>query len=433
MDSWKLKILSEVLTLMARLVLRRRHPIIIGVTGSVGKTSTKEAVALVLARKFKVRSNEKNYNNEIGLPLSIIGAESGNRSIKKWLAVFFRWLWALTFDKNYPDILILEMGVDRPGDMINFLRFIKPTVGIVTNIGTSHLEYFKNQDGIAREKGKLAEILPEDGAAILNGDDERTIKMGGRTKAEALTFGFGEKTNFRATDVAFNYRDGYVPEGITFKLNYEGKIIPVRLRHILAPHQISAALAAVAAGVYFKINLVDIATALEKFATPCGRMNLIPGIKGSWIIDDTYNASPVSTLAALDALKNIKAKRKIAVLGDMLELGGESMRGHLDVGEKTAQSANAFFAVGRRMEKAVEAAKIRGLAKENIFCFSDPESAGRALQNFMAKDDLILVKGSQGMRMEKVMEEVMAEPTRAEELLCRQNEEWKSKKFALPE
>ncbi|MDO8529752.1 MAG: UDP-N-acetylmuramoyl-tripeptide--D-alanyl-D-alanine ligase, partial [bacterium] len=289
--------LEKILRFFSKVILWKYKPTIVGITGSVGKTSTKEAVFLALSSKFKVRKNEKNYNNEIGIPLTIIGVESGNRSIFGWIKVFLKWLSVVIFPIDYPKILVLEMGADRPGDIEYLLSFIKPAIGIITAISESHLEFFKSIDHIAKEKRKLIKNLPSDGMAILNGDNEKILALKNATSAPMIFFGSGENSQFRFSDISFNY-NGLEPQGISFKLNYDGKVMPIRLPNVLAPHLIYATLAAIATGVFFKINLIKVAKALEEFTPPCGRMNLISGKNDSFIIDDTYNSSPVSALAA---------------------------------------------------------------------------------------------------------------------------------------
>lgn len=431
MKSKKIIFLEKLLRLMAQAVLRRHKPKIIGITGSVGKTSAKTAVYAVLSSKFHVRENQKNYNNEIGIPLTIIGAESGGKNIFKWIWIFIKWLWTIIYPK-YPEILILELGVDRPEDMRYFMSFIQPTVGIVTNVSSSHIEYFKTVDNIAKEKRVLIESLKENGFAILNADDQRAFQMHQHTKAQIIPFGQGEKSLVGASNIVYNYDSG-VPTGISFKLNYDGKNIPIRLRNILAAHQVYAALAAVSAGIIFKMNLVDIAGALELLKSPTGRMTLLEGVSGSYIIDDTYNASPVSTIAALDVLHELTAKRKIAVLGDMLELGNQTKMGHKEVAGKIfAIGVDMFVAVGKRMEYAIEELIALGFPKSSIMHFDDPEQASEKISEMIKEGDFILVKGSQGMRMEKIVEKLLKDPSGAEKLLCRQSREWRKKPFARP-
>lgn len=431
MKSKKIIYLEKLLRLMAMVVLRRHNPKIVAITGSVGKTSTKAAVFAVLSSKYKVRENQKNYNNEIGIPLTIIGCESGGKNIFKWLGVFLKWLLVIIFP-GYPEILVLELGVDRKGDMKYFMSFVRPMVGVVTNVSLSHIEFFKTVENIAKEKGVLVEELAADGWAILNADDENTIKMIQSTLAQIISFGQTEKATINASNLVYNY-DGGKPDGISFKLNYAGKNIPIRLRNILAAHYVYAAMIGAAVGTIFKINLVDIAKALESFRSPLGRMNLIAGKAGSFIIDDTYNASPMSTVAALDVLQQLRSARKIAVLGDMLELGELTETGHREVGQKIFETnVDIFIAVGDRMQYAMEELVALGYPATNIFKFNDWENASEKLKELINGGDLILVKGSQGMRMEKIVEKIMENPADKENLLCRQSLEWRKKPFAKP-
>lgn len=441
----KIILLEKLLRWMASLVLEKYNPRIVGITGSVGKTSSKEAIFAVLAGHFRVRKNEKNYNNEIGLPLTIIGAQAGGRSILAWLQVFLKWLWLVVFPVEYPEILILEMGTDRPGDIKYLTSFIHPEVAVMTDVSGSHLEYFKTIEGVAREKSALLKGLKKNGLAALNIDNPQILRIKNRLEKEdenkkIITFGFSEEADVRATDVLYNYSNsseqagdfsvGEIGEirGLSFKLNHKGTSIPMRLNNVLADHSIYSALSGICVGMHLGVNLVEIGSGLANFATPCGRVSLIPGIKGALIIDDSYNSSPVSASAALSVLGKIKARRKIAVLGDMLELGGSDKEGHEEVAKKFLEiQGDIFFAVGKRMKFAQQLLKKRNFAEDRIFSFENPMEAGRKLQEIINEGDLILIKGSQGMRMEKVVEEIMAEPQKALELLCRQDKKWKEK------
>lgn len=415
---------------MAFLILKKYNPKIVSITGSVGKTSTKEAVFSVLMSRFRVQRSEKNYNNEIGLPLTIIGAESGENSILGWLKVFLKWLVVMIFPVEYPEILILEMGADRPGDIAYLTGLVNSNVGIVTDVSFSHIEFFENLERVAKEKMSLVQSLDDKALAIINTDNPYIDKLKDQAKCRVVSFGFSDSAEMRATDIFFNYSEGREIKGLSFKLNYRGTTLPVRLNNILAKHQIYPALVAVAVGFEFGINLVESTAPLVNFSAPCSRLNMIQGIKNTIIIDDTYNASPTSVGAALEVLGEIKYSRKIAVLGDMLELGRETERSHKGIGRKFLEiKGDIFFAIGPRMKFAVSELEQNGFQKENIFSFDNPMDAGKKLQEIMKEGDLILVKGSQGTRMEKVVEEIMAEPQKAGELLCRQSQEWKAKPF----
>ena len=421
----KLKILSK-------LILKKYKPKIIGITGSVGKTSAKEAVYTVLKTKFNVRRNTKNYNNEIGLPLTIIGSDSPGKSIFGWLGVFFKALGLILFkDKNYPKILVLEMGVDRPGDMKYLMGIAKGDIGIVTLISHSHEEFFEDVKEIQKEKGLLVENLKPGGWAILNFDDELTRELAGKSKVKVLSYGFKEGAMLRAQELVFSFEKTKEVDnllGLSFKLTYNGSFIPVLLPQVIGYNSIYAALVAAAVGLTMEMNLVEISKAMREFDSPNGRMNLIDGIKHTLIIDDTYNSSPISVMSALDIVSKIpiaKGARRFAVLGDMLELGKYSEEGHREVGRYAAKArVDKLITVGERARDIARSAEEAGMARDNIFEYTDVAEAGRFIQQRIEQGDLILVKGSQGMRLEKIVKEIMAEPLRAKELLVRQEEEW---------
>lgn len=422
------EILIFILRILARLTLWRYKPIIVGVTGSVGKSSAKEAIFSVLKKKFSVRRNYKNYNNEIGVPLTIIGAEGGKSSPLKWLLVFIRGLAGIIFTKNYPKILVLEMGADKIGDISYLISFVPCQVGVITTIGEIpvHVEFFQTPEQVVKEKAKLISCLSPTGWAVLNFDDERVKKISQQSRAKTITYGFSEEADLRASNLEISLED-LTNAHLSFKIEYQGSIMPFRLENILGKHQIYSVLAAVAVGLVFGMNLVEISQALKEYSSPAGRMRLIAGIKNSWLIDDTYNSSPSATLAALETLSQIKNGRKIAVLGDMLELGAYAEEAHRRVATSAAQKADLFLAVGERAIFMADQAKKEGMDERKVFYFASSEDAGKKLQDLIEEGDIILVKGSQGVRMEKIVKEIMAEPQKAKELLVRQEKEWQKK------
>jgi UDP-N-acetylmuramoyl-tripeptide--D-alanyl-D-alanine ligase len=418
------------LSLFARMIIKKYQPVIIGITGSIGKTSAKEAVYCVLKDHLSVRLSQKNYNNEIGLPLTVIGAESAGRNIFGWLLVFLKALSILVFkSKKYPRALILEMGVDHPGDMAYLTSIAPPTIGIVTAVSYSHIEYFGSLVNIKKEKQVLVESLASKGLAILNYDNEATREMSTASQARVITYGLRSGADLQAQDVSYNFaKGGYELSGLNFKLNYNGSVVPVFMGKAMSETALYAALAAAAVGLYFEMNLVEIALALKDFSLPKGRMNVLPGIKHTFIIDDTYNSSPEAVIAALSVLSRIKIDpeaSKYAVLGDMLEIGAYTEEGHRLVGRKLVESGiSRLIAVGERSRDIIRGAKDAGLEDDFIFYFDSSEDAGKFLQDRIKAGDIILVKGSQGVRMEKAVKEIMAEPERAAELLVRQGKEW---------
>lgn len=416
------KLLQKILKALAAAILKKYNPDIVAITGSVGKTSTKEAVFLVLEKKFNVRKNIKNYNNEIGIPLTVLGEESGGKSIFRWAKIFLAAFRLLFFkDKNYPKILVLEMGADKPGDIAYLTNFIKPKVGVVTAVSPTHTEFFKSLEKVAKEKSILIKTLPKDGLAILNQDDKLVSEMKKLALGRVVTFGFSTKADIAANEIKNS-------DGLNFKLHCQGSVVPVFLEDIIAPHLISSVLPAVAVGLFYGLNLVDIANSLKKFKAPPGRMNKIFGIKGSVIIDDTYNSSPLAVQEALKVLGSFPlaaGAKHFAVLGDMLELGGLSERAHQEVGETAADlKIEVLITVGEQARDIARGAIKRGLTEDRVFSFGGTEEAGKFLQSRIGQGDVILIKGSQGVRLEKIVKEIMADPQFAKELLVRQGREW---------
>jgi len=430
---YKQKFLQSILRWMAQLTLKKYHPFVVAVSGSVGKSSTKEAITLVLSKSFRVRKSEGNYNNEIGLPLTIIGAKSGGTSLRGWIKVFFVWLRSILFPVAYPQVLVLEMAIDRPGDMNYFLSFVPIDIGVVTQISSSHLEFFGSIGEIAKEKGKLISAVPETSFAVLNFDDKRVIKMQEKTKAKIMTYGFSEGSMFRADHILINH-DIKHTEGLSFKLNYAGKTIPVRLPKIIAHHYVSAVLSAVAVGIAMKMNLVEIAETVERFESLPGRLRLLPGRDGMFLLDDTYNASPTSTFSALETLKEFIAPRKVVILGDMLELGPDASEHHQSLRDAIlASGALVVILVGTYMKNLAEALYRGGFPEKQLYWFPDPVSACVEVSQIVREEDLILIKGSRGMRMEKITEVLLQDPLDAKDLLCCQSQEWKNRPFIAPE
>jgi len=429
------KILIFILKILAQATLWRYKPLVIGVTGSTSKTSTKEVIYLVLKDKFNVRRNIKNYNNEIGVPLTILGQVSGGRSLWQWLQIFLVGFFEIFYAKDYPRILILEMGADKIGDISYLTGFIKCHVGVITAIGEIpvHIEFFQSVDQVAREKSNLIRNIDRGGWAVLNYDDERVRAMMKKTSAQIFTYGFSEQADLRALNFEQHLED-LSEAGMAFKVDYQGSNVPIRLKNICAKHQVYSILAGIAVGLIFKMNLVQISEALKDYKPLIGRLNLLRGIKNTWIIDDTYNSSPSSSLGALDFMAEISNSRqdgepgrKIAALGDMLELGAFTEQAHRQIGARAAQVVDILLAVGERSIFMADEAKKNGLAGDRVFYFASSEDAGRELHNLIREGDVILIKGSQSIRMEKIVKEIMAEPEKAKELLVRQEDSWENK------
>ncbi len=396
---------------------------VIGITGSVGKSSTKEAIATVLENKFRVRKNKKSYNSELGLALAVLGLETGSHNPWEWTTNIFKGFKEI-FRKNPPEILILEMGVDRPRDMDALLAIARPDIAVVTAIGQIpvHVEFFSGAEEIAREKAKIVKNLSAQGYAILNTDDDVVFDMKEKTNAHILMYGFGEGATMRAS----NYK--VTNEGTSFKVDYEGASVPVRLPAVFGKHHVYPALAALLVGTVFDLHLIEMVESLYRYQSPPGRMRFLEGIKGTSILDDSYNASPLATHAALDTLAELEAKRKIVAFGDMLEIGKHTIEAHKTVGERVARVTDYFITVGPRSKFAADEAVAQGLPQDHVKSFSTSDEAAPFIKELVQEGDLILIKGSQGIRMERVIEEIMAHPEEASKLLCRQDEFWRKKK-----
>lgn len=415
------KLLENILLNQAKKIVKKHNPTVIAVTGSFGKTATKDAIFAVLDDKKTARMSIKNYNNELGVPLTVIGEEAPGSSLMNWLSLLLAGRRALS-DENYPKTLILEMAADRPGDLQKLVNVAPPKISIVTAVGPVHLEYFLTEENIAKEKATLVKVLPQDGTAILNGDDEKVDKMRELSKAKVMTYGFAEKVDIRGADIQ-RKTDGV---GFSFKIHYDGKVIPSETDHLLAEYQIYSLLAAFAAAIALGKNPLDAAKRLSEFIPPPGRLKVLSGIKNTEIIDDTYNASPVAVRGAITVLKQAYPKaRTWAVLGDMMELGGESQNMHEEIGKHVFKTGVDYLVtVGERSKDSAHAARAAGMSEDKIFRFERPEDAGKFLEDEIIPGDVLLVKGSQGARMEKIVKELMANPLDAPILLVRQGKGW---------
>lgn len=432
------KILQKILKIFAKEVIKKYKPEIIGITGSFGKTSAKEAIFCVLKNKFNTRKGIQNYNNEFGVPLTILGCPSGKRSLLKWFNVFIKALKLIFFqDKNYPQILILEMGADKPGDIEYLIQIAPCKIGIITGIGPTHLKTFISLENIIKEKQKIIEHLSLNGWAVLNEDDTVVKKMKEKTKAKILSFGFSETAELKASELILDYELGdfgssvlkeRLPKikGINFKITYQGNVVPVFLPDIIGQTSVYSALIAATIGVIYKINLIEISEALKEYKLPPGRMNLIKGIKNTLLIDGTYNASPKPVEVSLETLSVFPCDfgQKWAVLGDMLELEKFSKEEHRKIGKKVVDcKIDILVTIGELAREIAYSAKENGMLEDKIFSFDSFDEVGKFIQDKIKQGDVILIKGSRAMRMEKIVQEIMAEPLRAKELLVNQDGE----------
>ncbi len=415
-----------ILTQEAKLLLRRAKPKIIAITGSVGKTGTKDAIYTVLKGTIHVRKSDKSYNSELGVPLTILDLESGfNNPISWFKNIFFGFITAL-FPGHYPQVLILELGVDRPGDMKKLTVWIKPDIVVLTRLPEVpvHVEFFSGPEEVVAEKLLLVKALKADGKLVFNHDDEQVRQEALNLLQEPIGYSRYSLSAYTAAGDITVYEGG-MPVGTEFTLTHSGKAVLVRISGALGIQHAYNAAAAAAVGSLFAISLKVAAGRLKEHEPPPGRMRIIMGLKDSVIIDDTYNSSPVAAKRALETLKEITGfKRKIVVFGDMMELGTYSDEEHEQVGELIAGIAGGLFTIGRQSHQVAQKAMEYGLSEKMIWQYDDTRQAGKDLELLLTEGDIVLVKGSQSIRAEQVVEEVMATPEAAETLLVRQEPFW---------
>jgi len=422
-------IIVAILSWEAKILLRRTKPKIIGITGSVGKTSTKDAIYSVLKGHVRVRKSEKSFNSEIGVPLSVLGLPNAWSNPLLWFKNIIDGLLVAIHPNDYPDVLVLEMGVDRPGDMAKLVSWLQPDVVVLTRLPDTpvHVEYFSTPEAVVAEKRVLVEALKPDGVLVYNQDDEAVRKIAENIHQPAIGYSRYSLSQFTASSDKVIYDKGNA-QALEFTLTHLNKASLMYVQGSLGVQHAYNYAAAAAVGSLFDISIEEATRALREHLPPAGRMRLIAGIKGTTILDDTYNSSPVACERALQTLKELKGvKRRIAVLGDMLELGQYSVREHERMGELVAQTADILITVGVRARGIARGALESGLSEKAIFQYEEVGRAGQELQAMLQPGDMVLVKGSQGIRLEKLVEEIMAEPERASELLVRQGMNWKNR------
>jgi len=346
---------------------------IIGITGSVGKSSTKELIAGVLGTKLRVLKSPKSYNNEYGLPLSVLLIDAAT------------------------EVAVLEMGTFGPGELAALAAIARPTIAVVTNVGHSHLERMGSQDGIARAKGELVAALPASGVAVLNGDDPRVRAMTTLTVARSIVYGYGDGCDLRASELVDHGLDG-----LGFTLHWRGEARRLDHAPLLGAHSVYTALAAGATALAMGFSFAEVVAALGR-PHAAVRLLIVPGPRGSTIIDDSYNAAPASALAALAILAQTPARRRLAVLGDMLELGAYEEEAHRIVGRRVAEVAEVLLTIGPRARIIADEAARCGIAAERIARFERKDEVIAALARDLRPGDAVLIKGSRGLALEDVV------------------------------
>lgn len=365
---------------LARKVLAEQEVKVIGITGSIGKTSTKEFASSLLSSKFNVLKSEGNFNNQIGLPLSLLKLNEQHH------------------------VAVLEMAMSAPGEISALTRIASPDIAVITNINPVHLEFFKSLDDIALAKKEILTGSKENGIAVLNGDDVLVKKISGDWKGEKLFFGLSPECDIYAHSIqkmgfggmSFELKYGQEQEKAHFPFFYES-----HLYNLLA-----------AAGVAFALA-VPFEDVLERIKNlkPFSRRGTLFRLKNDIIlIDDSYNSNPAALESVLKGLANLPSKRKVAVLGDMLELGEKEVDFHIQAGSQVAKSGwDILITVGSLSQHMIEGALSSGMKREKTFSFEDSSLAAEEIWAHLEEGDLVLVKGSRGMRTETIVEKIKAE------------------------
>jgi UDP-N-acetylmuramoyl-tripeptide--D-alanyl-D-alanine ligase len=427
-------LIIAILTLQARILLARMKPKVAMVTGSIGKTSTKDAVHTALSAKVSVRKSEKSLNSEFGVPLTILGLKSAWENPWGWLYNIGLGSWRCLFTFSYPEWLVLEVGADHPGDLTALTRWVKPDMVVVTRFPAiaPHIEYYSSMEALIEEESHPAYALKEGGILILNDDDEKVVELREKVRGvKVVTYGTTTRADVvgRGDDIFYGSDvERAVPLGITFNVMAGDEEVPFVIHGALGVQQMYPILAGVAVATVFGVELKTLATRFADHKTPAGRMRIIEGLKGATIIDDSYNSSPTAAEYALLTLGRVKGGRHIAALGSMNELGGYSEEAHKELGKLAADHADFLLTVGDKARGIAEGALNTGMDESIIFQFEDSREAGKFLEGKLQEGDIVLVKGSQGgVRMEKMVEEIMAHPEDREKLLVRQEEGWRGR------
>lgn len=415
-----------VLFILKKLALRRLRKFkgkVVAITGSIGKTSTKEAIYSVLNSRFKVKATKKSMNSEFGLLLTILDVESGYSSACKWSWLLLRAFYNSLL-KDHSEILLLELGVDKPGDMDFLTSVVKPDISIMTNIFPVHMEtgQFDDLQAIFDEKRKIVDNMNDDGVAVLNIDNPFLAMFAQkRGKKNTVTYGKEKEAMFRATSLNLS------EEGVSFILHLGENEKHEVSSKVLGEFQLYVLLPAIICGKLFGMTIEESVEALQRYELPPGRMSVIPAINDAVILDSSYNSSPEPLKEALKVLFEIGAKkRKVAVLGNMNELGANAKDLHEKIGEIIPQYADVLITVGDEAKDFALKAKENGMKESEVHSFDSALEAAEFFKDKVRKNDLVLVKGSQNkVRLEKFIKEIMAHPEDSEKLLVRQEKVWK--------
>ena len=420
------KAVLYILLVEAKILLWRFRPTVVAITGSVGKTGAKEAIyqTLTLTGK-KIRKSPKSFNSDIGVALTILGLPNAWNNPVNWLSNMVRGIFKIVFTlpKNYPDILIVEVGADKPGDIARLSTLLRPDVVVITAIPDipSHIEFFDSPEQVADEKFQLIKQAKESAVLVYNEDSEFVVSRAMSYRGKKVSYG----TTSANANVYLRSLTVKCDKKNLIYMNYvicaQGRCYEGSRYDNLGRQSLYAVLAAIGVGSVLKLDTKEQIKNLEKMSPVPGRMRVLPAIYEGVIIDDSYNASPESTLSGLEFVKDVACieGRKILALGDMAELGAFSKRGHIRVLKEAVVSADKVFITGKKM---IDASK--EVSGNNIYNSKDLQELTKRLERELREGDLLYVKGSQSSRMEKVVNHFVIHNLRNTNALVRQEQEW---------
>lgn len=416
-------LIKKILIVLSIRVLKKHKPYIIAIIGSVGKTTTRNVLYTILSKKHSVRKSEQSLTSDIGIPLTLLGCPYPVTSFEGIVRNIYAIIDHVYIRSTYPEYVILEIDGHTRGETKRLAEWLPINLLVVTAIGEipSHVECFEHPDVLRKEYAYIQHALTPDAKVVYYADDEYAREISGLDRP-TVSYGSSTGADIVASEYSIVYTNT-IPTGISFSIVKPASQDPIVVHGSVGLSSVNGILASMAVLQALGEHPFSLQSIVEKVPLLPGRMRIIPGIKKTTIIDDSYNSSPVAVEELISVMKTIQAPRKIMVYGDMFELGKFSTETHREIGRQTA-IVDMLVCVGLRARFIKEGALEMGMKPEAIVHVDAPEKAGEYLQNMIKEGDLIAVKGSQNMRMERCVEEIMAEPEKKEKLLVRQTEEW---------
>lgn len=406
---------------IARGILRRERPLVVAVAGSVGKTGTKEAVAAALATSTRtLRQTVGNFNGEIGVPLTIMTGGTAPTSLWQWGMVLIAGLTQLLARRPYPAAVVLELGADKPGDLRPLVELARPQIGILTALTPEHMEFFDTLEAVVAEESLVVRLLKPDGTAILNLDDPHSKRLRSSLRSRVMTYGWDMAADVRIDQVRMTTDQHGLPTGQIIKIAVAGSVIPVALPGVIGRHQAYPIAAALAAAMACGDEVFESVQRLSHYRVPPGRMRVFPGVEGTVLIDDTYNASPAAMQAAVTTLIDLTVPgKKHVILGQMSELGASAAEAHDQIGALLSpQVIETIITVGPLAKRIGEAAHLKRFPTARILNVPTAEAAATTIRPLIQAGDALLFKGSRyASRLERAVKILLADPRRDEQWL----------------